>query len=92
MGFPRQQYWRGLSFPPPGALPHPRIEYVSLTYSALAGKFFTTSITWETPYNPIIREKVVSLSIQQQECAGIWKSLLTTGPSVKAGVVFRLIK
>ena len=26
MGFPRQEYWSGLPFPPPGDLPHPGIE------------------------------------------------------------------
>ena len=25
-GFPRQEYWNGLLFPSPGALPHPGIE------------------------------------------------------------------
>ena len=29
MGFPRQEYWSGLPFPPTGALPHPGIEPVS---------------------------------------------------------------
>ena len=26
MGFPRQEYWSGLSFPPPGDLPDPGIK------------------------------------------------------------------
>ena len=26
MGFPRQEYWIRLPFPPPGDLPHPEIE------------------------------------------------------------------
>ena len=26
MGFPRQEYWSGVSFPSPGSLPHPGIE------------------------------------------------------------------
>ena len=39
MGFFRQEYWRGLSFPPPGDLPYPKIEPGS---PALAGRFFTT--------------------------------------------------
>ena len=39
MGFPRQEYWSGLPFPSPGALPHPGIEPRS---PALAGRFFTT--------------------------------------------------
>ena len=30
MGFPRQEYWTGLPFPPPGDLPDPGIEPVSL--------------------------------------------------------------
>ena len=28
-GFPRQEYWSGLSFPSPGDLPHPGIEPTS---------------------------------------------------------------
>ena len=47
MGFCRQEYWRGLSPPPPGDLPHPGIEPASLTSPALAGGFFASSATWE---------------------------------------------
>ena len=39
MGFPKQEYWSGLPFPPPGDLPDPGIKPVS---PALAGGFFTT--------------------------------------------------
>ena len=46
MEFPRQGYWSGLPFPSPEDLPDPGIEPVSLV---LAGRFFTTSTTWETP-------------------------------------------
>ena len=49
MGFSRQEYWSGLPCPPPGDLPDPRTEPVSLASPALAGGFFTTSNTWETP-------------------------------------------
>ena len=35
MGFFRQEHWSGLSFPPPGDLPDPRIEPVSLVSPAL---------------------------------------------------------
>ena len=38
MGFPRQEYWSRLSFPPPRDLPHPRTEPTS---PAFAGVFFT---------------------------------------------------
>ena len=48
MGFSRQQYWSGLPCPPPGDLPDPRIEPVSLKSPALAGGFFITSTTCES--------------------------------------------
>ena len=47
MGFSRQEYWSGLSFPPPGDLPLSGIEFTS---SALAGGFFIT----EAPGNPLL--------------------------------------
>ena len=50
MGFFRQEYWSGLSCPPPGDPPNPGIEPKSLTSPALAGEFFTTSTTWEDTY------------------------------------------
>ena len=43
MGFPRQEYWIGLPFPPPEDLPNPGIEPMSLKCPALAGRFFTTA-------------------------------------------------
>ena len=47
MGFSRQEYWSGLLCPPPGDLPDPGTEPTSLTSPALAGRYFTTSVTWE---------------------------------------------
>ena len=47
MGFSRQEYWSGLPFPSSEYLPNTGIEPMSLTSSALAGRFFTTSATWE---------------------------------------------
>ena len=41
MGLFRQGYWSGLPFPPPGDLPDPGIEPLSLMSPALAGSFFT---------------------------------------------------
>ena len=46
MGFPRQKYWSGLPYPPPGDLPQPGIKPTS---PALAGGFFTT----EPPGKPV---------------------------------------
>ena len=39
MGFSKQEYWIGLTFPPPGDLPDPGIEPTSPPF---AGGFFTT--------------------------------------------------
>ena len=45
MGFPRQEYWSGLPFPPPGDLSNPGMEPTSLASPVLAGRLFTTSTT-----------------------------------------------
>ena len=48
MGFPRQEYWRGLPFSSPGDLPDPGIEPAS---PALTGEFFAPGPPgklWET--------------------------------------------
>ena len=39
MGFPKQEYWSGLTFPSPGDLPNPGIKPTS---PALEGGFFIT--------------------------------------------------
>ena len=49
MEFPRQEYWSGLLVPSPWDLPSPGIEPMSLESPTLAGRFFTTSATWEAP-------------------------------------------
>ena len=49
MGFSRQEYWSRWSCPPPRDLPDPGMEPASLMSPALAGRFFTTSATWEVP-------------------------------------------
>ena len=41
MGFPRQECWSGLPFPPPGDLLVPGIETTSPVSPTLAGGFFT---------------------------------------------------
>ena len=46
VGFPRQEFWSGLPFPPPEDLPDPGMEPVTF---ALAGGFFTT----EPPEKPV---------------------------------------
>ena len=48
-GFSRQEYWSEWPCPPLRDLPGPGIELVSLTSPVLAGGFFITITTWETP-------------------------------------------
>ena len=48
MEFSWQEHWSGLPFPTPGGLPDPGIEPSALASPTLAGRFFTTSTTWET--------------------------------------------
>ena len=51
MEFSSQEYWSGFPFLKPGNLPHPGIKTMSLTFSELAGRFFSiffsTSVTYE---------------------------------------------
>ena len=54
MEFSRQEYWSGLPFPSPGNLPNPGIKSASPISPALAGRFFTTSATWEVQCKSII--------------------------------------
>ena len=46
MGFSRQEYWRGLPFPPPGDLPSPGIQLCLLCLLQ-----WQTGAIWEATYN-----------------------------------------
>ena len=76
MGFSRQEYWSGLPFPPPGDLPNPRIKPASLSSPTLAGRFFTTSTTWESE-----NRSVMSYSVTSMGCTvhGILKARILEG-------------
>ena len=50
MGFSRQEYWSGLSFPSPEGLTYPKIRPMFSVSPALAGRFSTA----EPPGNPHI--------------------------------------
>ena len=58
MGFSRQEYWSGLSFPFPGYLPNPGIEPVS---SELAGGLYTTKPPGKPPSQPYLYLKSPSI-------------------------------
>ena len=49
MGFPGQEHWSGLPFPPSRDLPDPGIEPTSPVAPALAGRFFTTAVAVQSP-------------------------------------------
>ena len=49
LGFSRQEYWSGFPYPLPVDLPDPGIKLTSPASRAVAGRFFTSSATWEAP-------------------------------------------
>ena len=61
--FPRQEYWSGRPFPPPGDLPDPGIKLVS---PALAGIFFTTE-PQGSPINVLHQQKTVCYTFLSSE-------------------------
>ena len=68
MGFSRQEYWTGLPCPPSGDLPNPGIEPVSLLSPPSAGRFFTTSTSWET--HPIFRRLFMKVKLLSKYLSG----------------------
>ena len=56
MGFPRQEYWSGLPFPPPGNLPDPGIEPRSPALQA-------DSFSFEPPGKPCTPEANIILQV-----------------------------
>ena len=58
VGFPRQEYWSGLPFRSPGALPDPGIEPTSLVSPALAGRLFTTVPNIYSPFLHYYRARI----------------------------------
>ena len=60
MEFSRQEYWSGLTFPPPGDLPNSGIKPVS---PALVGGIFTSSSNWDIPITQIEFSLTFSLEL-----------------------------
>ena len=48
-GFPGEEHWSRLPFPPPEHLPDPEIKPPSLASPTLTGGFFTMSTIWKAP-------------------------------------------
>ena len=83
IGVSRQEYWSGLLCPPPGHLPDPGIEPMSLTSLAWQGAFFTTSTTWKAPslpwYTAKISEKDVWYLGPQAACGdSLWGGVVAS--------------
>ena len=73
------EYWSELSCSPPGYLPNAQVKPASLSCPALAGEFFTTSVTWEALWREVlalisvIREglsQVVHLKLRSKDSEG----------------------
>ena len=66
MGFPRQEYWSGLSFPSPGDLPYPGIEPASLEWQvdSLPLSHLRSSEVWETVKENVFQHKFLLINIK----------------------------
>ena len=76
MGFSRQEYQSGLPCSPPRDLPNPGMEPTSLMSPALAGRFFTTTATWEALKQSLAHYKV---SMWSERCSVMSDSLWPHG-------------
>ena len=84
IGFPRQEYWRGLPFPSPEDSSRPRDQTCVSHISCIAGGFFTT----EPPGKPsmITRKELIRMSTYRStlviliriEAVQLWTSYLTS--------------
>ena len=80
MGFSRQEYWSGLSCPPPWHLSDPGIEPLSLESPALAGRFFTTSTTEKPWHSWLLTPRAKSSYLES-----VWSSLTLLKVSTFSG-------
>ena len=101
MEFSRQEYWRGLPFPPPGGLSDPGIKPASPVPSALAGGFFKPpgkppKLTFKTEINVSVRNVACScngvppITYQCGESISITRGK-TCMPASKYAIPFRII-
>ena len=85
LGILRGQILEWVPCPSPGDLPNPGIKPVSLTSPVLAGRFFTTSTTWETlrllKYCPCCIYRTIKSKCKQDSLCSV-KSLQIKPPLV----------
>ena len=92
MGFSRQEYWTGLPRPPPGDLPDPGTELTSLKSLALAGKFFTTTATWQAQSFMAHAKQMRTLSCLSETGQSIhrcWCRKIKTSPELVTQIIFQ---
>ena len=78
--FSRQEYWSGLSCPPPGDLPDLVVEPASLMSTTLSGGFFIPSTTCEAPWSYRghqmgLKQKQLVLQTRWKWAGSLWKKL-----------------
>ena len=71
---PAQEYWSGLPRPLPEDLPSPGIKSRSLESPALAGRFLSTSATWEALQEETRLQKVSPWSTQLTVLTKVWQA------------------
>ena len=80
MGFSRQEYWNGLSFPPPGHLPNPATEPVSPMFPALQ----MSSLQTEPPGKPKPANERHSINTCELKAIGTEKPEMLLYPGQKS--------
>ena len=66
MGFSGQEHWSGLPCPPPGDLPDPEVEPMSLMFPALSGVLFCFVLTKNSSGNQhLLKQLGIIISIFQ---------------------------
>ena len=89
VGFSRQEYWSGLSCPPPGDLPDPGIKPTSLTSHALAGRFFTKNTSATVLYTACFSYSIF-IFFTRWLCSFTHKELEPIFPSPKSALALHL--
>ena len=90
VGFSRQEYWSGLSCPPPGDLPDPGIKPTSLTSHALAGRFFTKNTSATVLYTACFSYSIF-IFFTRWLCSFTHQELEPIFPSPKSALALQLV-
>ena len=73
MGFPRQEYWNGLLFPPPGDIPDPGIEPTSPVSPSLQADSLPTELHWKLHHSTVWPKLMFLASILTFFCEAFLK-------------------